>query len=360
MTGPSTIARGSNVTYSLTLSNAGPSTAHTVSIADATPAGLTFVSNTGDCTTAFPCAFATLAPGQTKQITATFSVPVDYAGASPIVDTATVTSADVETAAGNNSATVNTTVSDSADVSVSQTGPAIVQAGGTVSYVVTVSNAGPSAAPGVELDDATPTGLTNPQVTGDCTALPCTKDLAPGASFNATVTFTVPADFAGNQVTNTASATSATASDPNLSNNVSNFTTTVGVGADLALSVTASSTVPLGGRIMYTFTLTNNGPSAANDVSLDATLGNGLVFGGNSGDCTSAFPCAFGTLQPGDIKTVTTTACVPSTYGGSLLISSNGTATTSSSDPNTGNNTASAFTSLVYDVLFSDGFETCP
>jgi uncharacterized repeat protein (TIGR01451 family) len=360
MTGPASVARGDNVAYSITLSNAGPSTAHTVSIADVTPAGLTFVSNTGDCTTAFPCAFATLAPGETKHITATFTVPVDYAGASPIVDTATVTSADTETATANNLATVNTTVADSADVSVSQTGPAIVQAGNTVSYVVTVSNAGPSTAAAVELDDATPTGLTNPQVTGDCAALPCTKDIAPGGSFSATVTFTVPPDFAGNQITNTASATSASTSDPNLTNNVSNFTTTVGVGADLALSVTATESVPAGGRLIYTFTLTNNGPSAANDVSLDTMLAAGLVFGGNSGDCTSAFPCAFGTLQPGDIKTVTTTACVPSTYGGSLLIKSSGTVTTSSSDPNTDNNTASAFTSLVYDVLFSDGFETCP
>ena len=148
--------------------------------------------------------------------------------------------------------------------------------------------------------------------------------------------------------------------DPNLSNNVSNFTTTVGVGADLALSVTATSTVPLGGRIMYTFTLTNNGPSVANDVSLDTTLAAGLVFAGNSGDCTGAFPCAFGTLQPGDIKTVNTTACVPGNYSGNLLIKTTGTASTSSSDPNTDNNTASAYTSLAYDVLFGDGFETCP
>ncbi len=117
---------------------------------------------------------------------------------------------------------------------------------------------------------------------------------------------------------------------------------------------------PLGGRIMYTFTLTNNGPSVANDVSLDTTLAAGFVFAGNSGDCTGAFPCAFGTLQPGDIKTVNTTACVPGNYSGNLLIKTTGTASTSSSDPNTDNNTASAYTSLAYDVLFGDGFETCP
>jgi uncharacterized repeat protein (TIGR01451 family) len=145
-----------------------------------------------------------------------------------------------------------------------------------------------------------------------------------------------------------------------LSNNISNFTTTVGVGADLQLTMAAPSTVARGSRLTYTFTLTNNGLSVANDVSLASTVPTGLVFGGNSGDCSSAFPCAFGTLQPGDTKTVTTTACVPADYSGSLLIMSSGSATTSSTDPNLSNNTASAYTSLIYDVLFTDGFETCP
>ena len=40
----------------------GPSDAASVSVADPTPTGLTFVSNAGDCTTAFPCSLGTIRP----------------------------------------------------------------------------------------------------------------------------------------------------------------------------------------------------------------------------------------------------------------------------------------------------------
>jgi len=83
------------------------------------------------------------------------------------------------------------------------------------------------------------------------------------------------------------------------------------------------------------------------------------VFVANSGDCSGAFPCVLGALQPGDVKTVTTTACVPPNYSGSVLISSNANVVASTSDPNTGNNAASAFTALLYDAVFVDGFESC-
>ena len=476
MTGPTNVARGANVTYTIALANAGPATAHNVSIADVTPAGLVFVSSTGDCTTAFPCTFASLDPGVPKQITVTFSVPSDYAGG-PIANIATVTTSNTDPVAGNNSAEVDTTVADSADLALSQVGPAaalagnnvsytitvtnggpsaasnvvvsdatpaglisvsvtgdcaalpctfaslpsgvpkqivatfnipanfaggpianiasvtateadpvsgnnsaevdttvgvsadlaisqtataVVQAGNNVTYTITLTNNGPSAASSVEIDDATPSGLSSVSVSGDCAAFPCTfPSLAPGDVKTATVTFAVPPDYAGNQITNVASVTSAT-SDANLNNNIAAANTTVGTGADLMLTMQASDTVPVGGRVIYTLTLTNNGPSVADDVQLSQTLASGLVFASNSGDCTGTFPCTFGSLQPGDTRSVTTTACVPSNYSGGYLIQSSAAASSSSPDPFAGNNTAGAFTSLIYDVVFSDGFETCP
>ena len=47
-----------------------------VTLADPTPAGLTFVSNAGNCTTAFPCDLGTVPSGATRTITATFAIPV--------------------------------------------------------------------------------------------------------------------------------------------------------------------------------------------------------------------------------------------------------------------------------------------
>ena len=50
------------IVYTITVTNAGPSDATGVTLTDPTPPGLTFVSNAGDCTTAFPCNLGTLPP----------------------------------------------------------------------------------------------------------------------------------------------------------------------------------------------------------------------------------------------------------------------------------------------------------
>ena len=91
--GPVTAVAGTNLVYTITVTNAGPSDATGVTVTDPTPAGLTFVSNAGDCATAFPCDLGTLPPAATRTITATFAVPSGYTTPNPIVNTATVTSA---------------------------------------------------------------------------------------------------------------------------------------------------------------------------------------------------------------------------------------------------------------------------
>ena len=90
--GPATAVAGTNVVYTITVTNAGPSDATGVTLTDPTPPGLTFVSNAGDCTTAFPCNLGTLPPAATRTITATFAVPSGYTTPNPIANTATVSS----------------------------------------------------------------------------------------------------------------------------------------------------------------------------------------------------------------------------------------------------------------------------
>jgi hypothetical protein len=90
------------------VTNAGPAEAAAVQVTDVTPAGLTFVSNALDCTTAFPCTLGSLAAGATRTITATYSVPASYPGPGPIENTASVTSANSDPAPANNSATAST------------------------------------------------------------------------------------------------------------------------------------------------------------------------------------------------------------------------------------------------------------
>ena len=96
--------------YTITVTNAGPSDAAGVTFVDPTPPGLTFVSNAGDCTTAFPCDLGTLPRATARTITATFAIPAGYTTPNPIANTATVSSPTPDAAAGNNSATTNTPV----------------------------------------------------------------------------------------------------------------------------------------------------------------------------------------------------------------------------------------------------------
>src|SRR5690606_32026121 len=67
-------APGSTASYTIVVTNNGPSDATDVVVSDPTPAGLTFVSNAGSCTTAFPCDLGVLPAGESRTITSTYEV----------------------------------------------------------------------------------------------------------------------------------------------------------------------------------------------------------------------------------------------------------------------------------------------
>jgi uncharacterized repeat protein (TIGR01451 family) len=69
-TGPSSLSSGQQGTFTFTVTNPGPYLAPAVKVTSVLT-GLTFVSNSGDCTTGFPCALGDLAAGQSKTFTTT-------------------------------------------------------------------------------------------------------------------------------------------------------------------------------------------------------------------------------------------------------------------------------------------------
>ncbi len=91
--GPATTFRGAEVVYSITVTNAGPSSASAVQVSDTAPSGLVFVANAGDCQTSFPCAVGAIPAGESRVISSTFLVPVSYAGPDTVVNTASASSA---------------------------------------------------------------------------------------------------------------------------------------------------------------------------------------------------------------------------------------------------------------------------
>ncbi|WP_165371463.1 DUF11 domain-containing protein [Pseudolysobacter antarcticus] len=249
-----------------------------------------------------------------------------------------------------------------ADLSVTNSGPANSTVGSNVSYVVTITNNGPDTAQNVVLNNPTPAGLTLISVNGDCAILPCNfAGIGNGVSKTTTITYTIPAAYSGSNPIVDSASVSSDSSDLVPANNTASVNTTLpGTGADVQLTISAPATAPPGKAITYTYTVTNNGPAAATAVQLADTLPPGLTFASNSGDCTSAFPCTFGTLAPSQSKTVTTTVCVPKNYSGSNPIAFSGVASATSSDPVTSNNSANTTTALITDVIFLDDFESCP
>jgi len=70
-TGPGTLASGATGSFTFTVTNPGPSTASGVTLANTTN-GVTFVSNSGDCVTAFPCTLGDIPPKTSRVVTSVF------------------------------------------------------------------------------------------------------------------------------------------------------------------------------------------------------------------------------------------------------------------------------------------------
>ena len=223
---PDPVSVGSNLTYTITVTNNGPNAATNVSVVDTLPASVSFVSSTasqGSCsgTATVTCNLGGIANGAS----ATVSIVVTPGTAGTLNNTATVSATETDSNAANNSATTSTTVTGvNADLAVSVSAtPNPVSVNGTLSYSVQVVNNGPLNATGVTLTtNLSGSAFNFVSITpsqGSCTgttAATCSLGaLANGA--NASVSVVVTPTAVGS-VTLTA-AGSATQPDGNAGNN---------------------------------------------------------------------------------------------------------------------------------------------
>jgi uncharacterized repeat protein (TIGR01451 family) len=352
-TGPASVFARGLIAYTLTVSNSGPSSATGVSVADPTAAGLTFLATAGDCSTAFPCALGTLLPGETRTITALYTV--QPTAPASIANTATVSSGVPDPIAADNTSTVQTVVvTPQADLVLTKTGPSSVARGGTLNYTIVAHNAGPIAVTDVDVTDAVPGGMTFVSVA----APPLTTCTTPAVGAAGLVTCRTPLLLPGGDVgirlvtqanmdlpigtalVNAAMVSSSVA-DLNVENNRAQVQTVVAAAtdADLAVAVVdAPDPVLAGGAVMYGVTVTNQGPADAAGVSLTATLPAGLALvsvDSMQGSC-AGLTCTLGTLPSGAGATITITAIAtaPGVYTVSAV------ASTTTHDPVLANNAA--------------------
>ena len=244
---PVAVLPGQVITYSLTVTNAGPSDAQGVAVVDPLPAVFTQVALGAvtppwlDCALSPPgaqflltCSAATMPAGSTATVTLTAVVPVNLPDGTVIANTATVTAQTPQVPDTlPNTDTASVRVGAVADLSVTKTdSPDPVSAGANLTYTITVANGGPNAAQSVSLTDTLPAGMTFVSLSApagfSCTTPavgatgPVTCSIASLAAA-ATPTFTlivhVDAGVAsGTVISNTAIVTAAT-NDPNAANN---------------------------------------------------------------------------------------------------------------------------------------------
>jgi uncharacterized repeat protein (TIGR01451 family) len=381
--GPSSATAGSNVTYTISAANGGPDAAVAVVLRDVLPGTMTFVSitqNSGpafDCTSqpavgsggTIDCTILSFASGGAATFTLIGQIPAGTASGTQFDNPVTITSKTDDQNPGNNTSDSILTVASS-DLSVTKTGPATATAGGTIAWIVTVTNNGPDTDTAVTMNDDLPPGTTfaslsqNTGPSASCTApspgfngsVTCTfATLGSGGSAQFTITATIDPTFTG-ILSNTATVFGSNA-DPNNGNNSATSTATVSTSADLTINKTGPATANAGTNITYTVTLTNAGPSVASTVSLtdavpanttfvSASQSSGVPFSCTTPPVggTGTVSCSIATFPIGSAVFSITVHIGPGATG--ATITNTAVVTSTTPDPNPAGNNPTATTTV--------------
>ncbi|MDR0848803.1 MAG: DUF11 domain-containing protein [Propionibacteriaceae bacterium] len=390
---PASGPAGSTFTYTLTATNNGPSDAHDVDIYDSVDnaAQLVLLSATGGTGVTCPSVLlspvsvhcsvnAVMEPGDTATVTVTAFVPSNVAQETVVGNTGGVSASTFDPVQPNNIAHATVTVGvPSADLVLVKTGPtSAVIAGNRASFTMTVTNKGPSDSASTTMSDWLPVGIVADGSTtatsdrGDCTVIQgvgtgtssgggITCDIgvlpgprAPGSTDYSTATITitgvlVPADFSGSSFANTASVPDTNDPNPGDNEDEVNPPTPVDKVYDLAVTKTANVSRMLNEdqEMIYTVTVTNNGPSQSEAGTLTdvvpaelsiVSVGSGCTHTGNDVTCDIP-PLMSGTAHS---LSFTITVVAPSSWPNGIPTSLVNTATVSSPhDTNPANDTSS-------------------
>jgi len=365
---------GTSITYTISVTNAGPSNAPNTIVQDTFPGSLTGVTWTcvpsggSSCTAAgagnINDNVTILASGS---LTYTVNATINPGATGVLSNTATVTpdASVTDLVPGNNTATDTTTLTPQADLSISKTDGATDEVPGTpISYTILVANAGPSHAPNSVVTDNFPAAIVG--ATWTCVPSPGSSCTGAGAGnindvvnllAGGTLTYTINATIdpcATGVLSNTATvATGGGVTDPALGNNSSTDSDNLLPSADLVFLGKSDSVDPIlvCNYETYAMVIQNNGPSCATGVTLIDPLPTDMIFASSiptSPTCVNAantVTCGLGTLLPGDMANVSITAIPDFPLKGQTVINT-ATVSAATPDPNLANNSASQQTDI--------------
>jgi uncharacterized repeat protein (TIGR01451 family) len=337
---------GSQVTFTITVRNAGPRTATGVQISDLLPAGLTFFSATPSQGTynagtgIWTLGSVSSAAPQTLAIVATVASPGSK------TNTATVSASDQFDPNGANNSGSATVAPTQADLAISKTvNNPTPNVGSQITFTITLQNFGPDTATGVQVTDLLPAGLTFASATpsqGTYTSgsgIWNVGTVTVGAIPTLSIVATVATSSAN---TNTATITASNQFDSNTGNNSASATATP-QQANLSISKTVNNPTPnVGTQVTFTITLQNAGPDTATGVQVTDLLPAGLTFV-SATPSQGTYTSGSGIWNVGTVAIGSQTLSIVATVAASSARTNTATISASNQfDPNTANNSASA------------------
>ena len=302
-------------TYSITVTNHGPDTANNVVLTDDLGSGIAYDSNDSGCNAValtVSCTLGVILAGDSRVVNITASpTAVGLLSNTATVSSSPPTETDPNTT--NNSATETTDVSATSDLSVTIAGsidPATADV--AMSYIITITNNGPNTARSVLsatiFDDTLRQLSVTPDV-GSCTpansaALSlCELGDLPSGDFVEITVVAVPLKASLTPITHTAYA-SFNGYDPVVTNNIAPIDTTVDADATLSIvTIDAPDPAFQSADILYSFAVSNSGPSTTHNTQLVVTFPSGMSLSSAPG--ASPLNCSGAGTVTCDLESIT-------------------------------------------------------
>lgn len=379
---------GDELVYTIRVANDGPSVATGIRVADALPDGVTYVQDTLGCGPDLAsCDLGDLAPGESRSFDIFVTVDQGSACGVNLINNASVSAATPDPDESNNSAAIGVAVSCASDLRILKFGrtDGPVRAGDELVYTVMVDNLGPSYAHDVVIeDDVSASGTFDivaieadaignrpsasceptPPVNGirglqliTCRLGDPLESVGLGAgSGRWTVEVTLRAT--GNGTIGNVASVSSSDRELDYGNNVAYAQYQLSDVADLSITKAADpNPVVAGQTVRYDLTVSNSGPSPAENVTVYDALPAGLTLFGltpEQGSCVTGTPgnpddqliCGLGTVNPGESVGIAIVARVAHDLPDGSVIANNAFVTSDVFDANNANDFASTLTTV--------------
>jgi uncharacterized repeat protein (TIGR01451 family) len=323
---------GETVVFTLTVENQGPAQSQNLEITDIMPAGLTFAAASGASQGTFAAGVWTvgsLSSGNTASIDISAIVDAGTNGQTILNLISNVSQDETDVDPSGDDLEEELIIDKRTDLQITKiVDESNPEEGETVEFTITAANNGPIGITNLVIDDAMPAGLTfssaatpshgtftDPQWT-----IPVLNN---GETATLRISATVDVGTANTTITNVITNVVMDQDDETPANDDLEEAVSVANVTDLVVTKVVDNINPNElDSVNYTIQVTNNGPARATNVVIEDPLpaGLGFVGAGATQGAYSGSEWTVGTLENGQIETLTLTASVNLGQSGSSIL----------------------------------------